>query len=186
MAKFYDAISDEHKAFIHAQPMFFVATAPDEGRINLSPKGLDGSFAVIGPNRVAFLNLTGSGNETAAHLLRDDRITIMFCAFAGNPKILRLYGRGRAVHARDPEWEDLLARFKAYPAIRQVVVVEVESVNTSCGFGVPLMQLQGQRTMLPEWAERKGPDGIERYQRDKNATSFDGYPTGLFDDDEEE
>ena len=185
MAKFTDGITDEHKAFIAAQPMFFVATAPDEGRINLSPKGLDGSFAVIGPNRVAFLNLTGSGNETAAHLLRDDRVTIMFCAFAGAPKILRLYGRGRAVHARDPEWEDLLSLFSAYPAVRQVVVVDVDSVNTSCGFGVPLMALQGQRTMLPEWAERKGPEGIERYQREKNAISFDGYPTGLFDDDDE-
>jgi len=185
MAKFYDAISDEHQAFIAAQPLFFVATAPDEGRINLSPKGLDGSFAVMGPNRVAFLNLTGSGNETAAHLLRDDRITIMFCAFAGNPKILRLYGRGRAVHARDAEWEELLGLFKAYPAARQVVVVDVDSVNTSCGFGVPLMELQGQRSMLPEWADKKGPEGIEIYQREKNATSFDGYPTGLFDDEEE-
>lgn len=184
MAKFYDGISDEHRAFIAAQPLFFVATAPDEGRINLSPKGLDGSFAVLGPNRVAFLNLTGSGNETAAHLLRDDRITIMFCAFAGAPKILRLYGRGRAVHARDNEWDGLIGLFASYPAARQVVVVDVDSVCTSCGFGVPLMELAGQRTLLPEWGDKKGPDGIERYQREKNAVSFDGYPTGLFDDDE--
>ena len=185
MAKFYDGITDEQKAFIAAQPLFFVATAPDEGRINLSPKGLDGCFAVLGTNRVAFLNLTGSGNETAAHLLRDDRITIMFCAFAGAPKILRLHGRGRAVHARDREWEEMLSLFRAYPAARQVVVVDVDSVVTSCGFGVPLMELQGQRAMLPEWAEKKGPEGIERYQRERNVTSFDGYPTGLFDDDEE-
>lgn len=186
MAKFYDGINDEQRAFIAAQPLFFVATAPDEGRINVSPKGLDGSFAILGPNRVAFLNLTGSGNETAAHLLRDDRITIMFCAFAGAPKILRLYGRGRSVHQRDGEWADLVGRFKAHPAARQIVVIDVDSVNSSCGFGVPLMDLQSQRTVLPEWAARKGDDGIAKYQREKNAASFDGYPTGLFEDDEDE
>lgn len=179
MAKFTDAINDDHAAFIRAQPMFFVATAPTDGRINLSPKGLDGSFAVLGPNRVAFLNLTGSGNETAAHLLQDDRITIMFCAFSGQPKILRLYGTARAVHARDAEWDELRALFPAYPAARQVVVMEVGSVNSSCGFGVPLMDVAGQRTMLPEWAERKGPDGIARYQSERNAVSFDGAPTGI-------
>lgn len=179
MAKFYQSINDDHAAFIRAQPLFFVATAPKEGRINLSPKGLEGSFAVLGPNRVAFLNLTGSGNETAAHLLQDDRITLMFCAFSGQPKILRLYGRARAVHARDAEWDQLIALFPAYPAARQVMVVEVDSVNSSCGFGVPLMEVVGQRTMLPEWAERKGEEGIARYQRERNATSFDGAPTGL-------
>jgi len=180
MAKFYPSINDDHAAFIAAQPLFFVATAPVDGRINLSPKGLDGTFAVLGPNRVAFLNLTGSGNETAAHLLQDDRITIMFCAFTGAPKILRLYGRGRAVHARDAEWPDLLTHFGHFPAARQVMVVEVDSVNSSCGFGVPLMDLTGQRTMLPEWAERKGADGIVQYQRDRNSVSFDGQPTGIF------
>lgn len=181
MAKFYDAINDDHAAFIRAQPMFFVATAPVNGRINLSPKGLAGSFAILGPRRVAFLNLTGSGNETAAHLMQDDRITLMFCAFTGAPKILRLYGTARAVHARDAEWEQLLALFPAYPAARQVVEVAVDSVNSSCGFGVPLMEYAGQRTMLPEWAERKGPDGIAQYQRERNATSFDGAPTGIVD-----
>lgn len=182
MAKFYDSISDDHVRFITEQKMFFVATAPHEGRINMSPKGLDGSFAILGPNRVAFLNLTGSGNETSAHLLQNGRITLMFCAFSGQPKILRLYGRGRAVHARDPEWAELDARFGDYPAKRQIVVVEVESVNSSCGFGVPLMDYVGQRSMLPEWAERKGEDGIRKYQRDRNAESFDGLPTGLFEE----
>lgn len=179
MAKFYDAINDDQAAFIRAQPMFFVATAPRQGRINLSPKGLDGSFAILGPNRVAFLNLTGSGNETAAHLLQDDRITLMFCAFSGSPKILRLYGTARAVHAGESDWAALADHFPPYPAARQIVVVTVDSVNSSCGFGVPLMDYVGQRTMLPEWAERKGPDGIARYQRERNAVSFDGAPTGL-------
>lgn len=183
MAKFYESINYDHAAFIRAQPLFFVATAPKQGRINLSPKGLEGSFAVLGPNRVAFLNLTGSGNETAAHLLQDDRITLMFCAFSGQPKILRLYGRARAVHPRDGEWDALIALFPTYPAARQVMVVEVDSVNSSCGFGVPLMEVVGQRTMLPEWAERKGADGIARYQRERNATSFDGAPTGLLESD---
>ena len=185
VAKFYDSINDEHRAFIAAQPMFFVATAPDEGRINISPKGLDGTFAVLTPNRVAFLNLTGSGNETAAHLLRDDRITVMFCAFCDAPKILRLYGRARAVHQRDAEWAELAAYFQDYAGMRQIVVIDVDSVNSSCGFAVPLMDLREQRALLPDWAAKKGVDGITQYQRDKNATSFDGYPTGLFEDDGE-
>ncbi len=182
MAKFYPSITDDHAAFIAAQPMFFVATAPDEGRINMSPKGLDGCFAILGPNRVAFLNLTGSGNETAAHLRQNGRITLMFCAFAGAPKILRLYGQGRVVHPRDAEWGELIPLFAALPGPRQVVVVDVESVNSSCGFAVPLMDFAGQRTMLTEWAERKGPEGLDKYRRERNAVSFDGLPTGLADD----
>jgi len=179
MAKFYPSITEDHAAFIRAQHMFFVATAPVDGRINISPKGLEGSFAILAPNRVAFLNLTGSGNETAAHLLQNGRITLMFCAFAGAPKILRLYGAGRAVHPRDAEWKELAALFPPQPAARQVVVVEVNNVNSSCGFAVPLMDFVGQRTMLPEWAERKGPEGLEKYRRERNAVSFDGLPTGL-------
>lgn len=182
MAKFFPAIDDDHAAFIKAQPMFFVATAPDEGRINLSPKGLEGCFAILGPNRVAFLNITGSGNETAAHLRQNGRITLMFCAFAGNPKILRLYGRGRAVHPRDAEWAELQGLFADHPAKRQVIVVEVDSVNTSCGFGVPLMDYVGQRPTLPDWANRKGEDGIRQYWRDRNAVSFDGLETGLLEE----
>lgn len=179
MAKFTPSITDEHAAFIARQPMFFVATAPDQGRINMSPKGLEGCFAVLGPNRVAFLNLTGSGNETAAHLLQNSRITVMFCAFEGKPKILRLYGTGRAVHPRDDDWAELAGLFAPQDGARQIVVVEVASVNSSCGFAVPLMDYVGQRTMLPEWVERKGAAGLEQYRQDRNAISFDGLPTGI-------
>lgn len=181
MAKFVPSISDDHAEFIRAQPMFFVATAPVEGRINISPKGLDGCFAILGPNRVAFLNLTGSGNETAAHLRQNGRITLMFCAFDGQPKILRLYGTGRALHPRDGEWAEFIGLFAPHASARQIVIVEVESVNSSCGFGVPLMELRGQRTLMSEWAERKGPEGLEQYRRDRNAVSFDGLPTGILE-----
>jgi len=183
MARQHEQITDELAAFILRQPMFFVATAPDEGRINLSPKGLDGCFRILEPLRVAFLNLTGSGNETAAHLLQNPRITLMFCAFEAKPMILRLYGQGRALHPRDGEWAELDSGFKDYPAKRQIVVVEVTSIITSCGFGVPMMELAGQRTTLPDWARRRGEDGIRDYWREKNTASFDGLPTGLFEED---
>jgi hypothetical protein len=182
MARHFDRITDEQAAFIARQPLFFVATAAADGRINLSPKGLDGTLAVLGPDRIAFLNLTGSGNETAAHLKADGRITLMFCSFDASPLILRLYGRGRAVHRRDPDWPGLDALFPALPGKRQIVVVEVASVITSCGFGVPMMSLDAQRPTLPDWAAAKGEDGIRAYWRDRNATSFDGLPTGLLDD----
>jgi len=186
MAKPHDAITDELATFIRAQPMFFVATAPVDGRINLSPKGLDGSFVILAPRRVAFLNLTGSGNETAAHLRQSDRITLMFCAFEGRPMILRLYGRGRAVHRQDGDWAELDRLFPAYAGKRQIVVVEIDSIISSCGMAVPLMEAKGQRQDLVDWAERKGEDGIKAYWREKNLTSFDGLPTGLptgqFDD----
>lgn len=182
MAKFFAGIDAEHADFITRQHMFFVATAPDHGRINISPKGLDGCFTLLGPNRVAFLNLTGSGNETAAHLRQNGRITLMFCAFEGAPRILRLYGTGRAIHPRDGEWADLAPRFTAHEGARQIVLVEVASVNTSCGFGVPLMDFRGQRELLPAWAAKKGAEGLEAYRQEKNARSFDGLDTGLFED----
>ena len=183
MAKWHDTITADLAEFIQAQPMFFVATAPDEGRINLSPKGLNGSFRILGECRVAFLNLTGSGNETAAHLRQNGRITLMFCSFGHTPLILRLYGTGRAVHPRDGDWAEMDAAFPAYPGKRQIVAVEVTSVVTSCGFGVPRMELAGQRETLVDWAERKWAEGVEAYWREKNALSFDGLPTGLFDGD---
>jgi len=183
MAKFHDGITPPLARFIAEQKMFFVATAPDSGRINLSPKGLDGCFALLAPDRVAWLNLTGSGNETAAHLRQNGRITLMFCAFAGAPMILRLHGRGRVVHRRDSDWTALDPLFAPLPGKRQIVVVEVDSVVTSCGLSVPQMEYQGQRTTLVDyWAEREGTDGIADYWRERNLTSFDGLPTFLLGD----
>lgn len=180
MGKLYDAIDGEQVAFIAAQPLFFVATAPlaADGHVNLSPKGLD-TFRVLDPTRVAYLDLTGSGNETAAHLAENGRVTFMFCAFDGRPKILRLYCQGRSVGPGDGEWTDLRSRFGDLPGIRQIVVGHVRHVQTSCGFGVPRLTAQGQRDDLPAWAERKGEDGIAAYQREKNAVSIDGLPTGI-------
>ena len=175
-------MTQELAEFILRQPMFFVGTAARGGRVNISPKGLDGSFRILDPHRVAFLNLTGSGNETAAHLRLDNRITLMMCSFHAQPLILRLYGKGTAFHGRDPQWAELDRHFPNYPAKRQIVVVEVTDIITSCVFGVPMMDLVGQRPTLPDWAERKGEDGIRQYWREKNTLSFDGDPTGILDD----
>ena len=178
MGKVFREISDELRAFIEAQPMFFVATAPlaGDGHVNLSPKGLD-TFAVLSPNRVGYLDLTGSGNETAAHLLENGRITFMFCSYSGPPRIVRLYGRGRAVLPDDRQWQELRAAFPELPGVRQIVVAEIDRVQTSCGFAVPLMHYEGQRETLIRWAEKKGADGITRYQQEKNAASIDGLQT---------
>ncbi len=179
MAQHHSEISEKLRSFIVEQPMFFVATAAGEGRVNLSPKGLDGTFAVLSPNRVAFLNLTGSGNETAAHLLLNDRITIMFCSFKHPPLILRLYGKGRAIHENDKEWADMIGNFADLPGKRQIIIVEIEDIITSCGYGVPEMDLKEQREILPNWAENKGEEGIRDYWLEKNVKSFDGFDTGI-------
>jgi hypothetical protein len=180
MGKKYPEINEKHQSFIKQQKMYFVATAPTEGRINLSPKGID-SLQVMSENRVVWLNLTGSGNETAAHLLEDNRMTIMFCAFEGDPKILRLYGHARAIHQRDSEWEELLALFPETNGARQLIDMQVELVHTSCGFGVPLYDFVGQREDLTRWIDKKGPEGIADYWQDRNAESLDGKPTGIFE-----
>ncbi|WP_298357058.1 pyridoxamine 5'-phosphate oxidase family protein [Rhodoblastus sp.] len=183
MAKRHEEIDERLRAFIVGQPIFFVATAGPQGRVNLSPKGLDGTLAVLGPRRVAFLNLTGSGNETAAHLRLDDRITLMFCAFSGPPNILRLYGRGRSIGVERPGFDELASHFGDLPGQRQIVDITVEEIITSCGYGVPLMDFAGQRDTLVKWAEKKGDEGIRAYWRDKNARSFDGLPTGVIEQD---
>lgn len=182
MGQTVDGITPELKRFIEAQPVFFVASAPlaASGHVNLSPKGLD-SFRVLSPNRVAYLDLTGSGNETSAHLTENGRITFMFCAFSGPPRILRLYGRGTVILPDAPEWTTLVNRFPILPGIRQVITADIHRVQTSCGFGVPTMEFGGQRDTLLRWAEGKG-EQIAQYRHKKNATSIDGLPAPLLQD----
>ncbi len=176
MAKFYTQLDDKLTDFIARQKLFFVATADRDGRINVSPKGAD-SLRVLGPNRVAWLNLTGSGNETAAHVLETQRMTLMFCAFEGRSKILRLYGQASMLHAGDDGWNQQLAHFPERLGARQVFSLQVESLQTSCGFGVPLYEYLGDRPELADWAERKGEQGVREYWETRNAKSIDGKPT---------
>lgn len=180
MAKLFDCITQELQKFIAAQQLFFVATAPltPTGHVNVSPKGLD-SFRVLSPQRVAYLDLTGSGNETSAHLQENGRITLMFCAFQEPPQILRLYGRGSVVLPNTPDWAELYAHFPNLPGIRQIIVAEIDRVQTSCGLGIPLYEPLGQREQLVEWARKKGSQGIQDYQQQKNRVSIDGLATPL-------
>jgi hypothetical protein len=176
MGKVVACITPELQAFIEAQPVFFVASAPlaESGHVNLSPKGLD-CLRVLAPDRVAYLDLTGSGNETAAHLRENGRITFMFCAFTGAPRILRLYGTGEVALPGTAAWDALADRFPDYPGARQIVVAAIARVQTSCGFAVPRMQYVQQRDTLLRWAESKG-DALPAYRAQKNATSIDGLP----------
>lgn len=178
MAKFYTALDEQLIAFIAAQKMFFVATAPTRGRINLSPKGMD-SLRCLDTHTVAYLDLTGSGNETAAHCRDNGRVTLMFCSFEEKPLILRLYGRGYTVPPEDTQWHTYSAHFPALPGTRQIVVLDIESVQTSCGFGVPYYNFMGERPTLIQWANGKGEAGLVQYRNDKNTRSIDGLPTGL-------
>jgi hypothetical protein len=180
MAKLYESITDDLAAFIRAQPLFFVASAPldGEGHVNVSPKGLD-CLRILSPSRVAYLDLTGSGNETSAHLEENGRITFMFCAFSGPPRILRLYGQGQVVLPQTDAWETYAPLFEHYPGTRQIIVADITRVQTSCGFAVPLMDYVGQRDTLIRWAEAKGEAGLAAYHQEKNMTSIDGRPTPL-------
>lgn len=178
MGKQFEALSEKHIQFIDRQKMFFVATAADQGKINLSPKGADG-FRVLDSNRVIWLNLTGSGNETAAHLLDNPRMTIMFCAFEGSPQILRLYGQAEVVHTRDDAWSSLYNHFEPQAGARQIFDMKVDMVQTSCGMSVPLFDYVAQRDELNKWAENKGEEGIRQYWHDRNQISLDGKPTGI-------
>ena len=181
MGKEYAAISDEHKAFIESQRIFFISTSPlsVDGHINLSPKGFD-CFRILSPTRVGYLDITGSGNETSAHLLENGRITFMFCAFEGSPKILRLYGKGYTVLPRSKQWDDLSQPFSLLPAVRQLIVADIYKVKTSCGFGVPLFEYKEQRDHAFKWADNKGVQELEEYKREKNMVSMDGLPTALW------
>ena len=172
------SLSEANIAFIAEQKLFFVATATADSRVNLSPKGMS-SFRVLGENRVAWLNVTGSGNETAAHVSVLPRMTLMFCAFEGAPQILRLYGTARAVHRADPDWAELLSHFDALPGTRQIFDVHVELVQKSCGMAVPLYDYSGERDALLDWATLKGEEGVAQYWHDKNQLSIDGIETGI-------
>ncbi len=180
--KVHAEITSELREFILRQHLFFVASAPlsPEGHVNLSPKGLE-SLCILSPHQVAYLDLVGSGNKTSAHLRENGRITFMFCAFDGPPNILRLYGNGHSVLPGCPEWETLSPRFKLkdYPGARQIIVADITRVQTSCGFGVPLFEYQGERDQFYKWVEKKGPDGIQTYYQEHNRTSLDGLPTEL-------
>ena len=175
MGKLYKSLDERLIDFIERQHVFFVGTAPrsPEGHLNISPKGLD-TFRILGPTTVAYLDLTGSGIETVAHLRENGRMTIMFCAFEGPPLILRLYGRGRVVEPGDAEWEELLAGFPRQPGERSVVILEIDRIADSCGFAVPVYEYRHERTQLTDYARRKGAKGLERYKAEKNRKSIDG------------
>ena len=186
MAKQFDRLQPDHREFIARQRMFFTATAAPTGRINLSPKGLEG-LRVIDDNTVAYLDLTGSGNETAAHILADGRLTIMFCAFEGPPLILRLYGQGRRLARGTDAYSELLAKgFDGEETFgtRQIIRLDVELVQTSCGYGVPLLDYKGERPSFENWARSKGEDGLKLYRAEKNMVSIDGFATGYQAEDE--
>ena len=176
MAEFTDTLNDKHIAFIEKQPVYFTATAAADARINLSPKGYADSFRVLSNTQVAYLDLGGSGNETHAHLAADGRITIMFCAFDRSALILRIYGRGRAVLPQDAEWDALAAHFTLIPGTRQIFVIDVESVQTSCGWGVPMMELQHERDTLQKYHRQADRTlWVEKFQ--SRTKSIDGLPT---------
>ena len=179
MSEQLSQLEEGHKKFINDQHLFFVGTAGAEGRVNVSPKGMD-SLRVIDSGKILWVNYTGSGNETAAHVLECQRMTLMFCAFTGKPEILRIYGKARAIHPRDEDWEAAISQFPQVPGARQIFSLDIESVATSCGFSVPLYEHVGERDVLVQWAEKKGEDGVKRYWQDKNQKSIDGKPTGIF------
>jgi len=174
MAEFFEALSDKHIAFVERQPIFFVATAAADARVNLSPKGMD-SFRVLSPNRVAYLDVQGSGNETNAHLIADGRITIMFCAFDNPALILRLYGRGRPVLPQDPDWSEYGAAFDLLPGTRQIFVIDIDQVQTSCGWGVPHMSFERERDTLSKYHRQYGEE-VRQAKYAVRLKSIDGLP----------
>jgi len=180
VSKIYQELEPKLQEFIEKQKVFFVGTAAAEDTINISPKGMD-SLRIVDSKQLVWLNLTGSGNETAAHLIESPRMTLMFCAFEGNPLILRVYGTARAIHSQDNEWSKWISRFPALPGARQIFLMDIDRVQTSCGFAVPHLQYTGDRDELRNWSEKKGEAGIKEYWKENNQTSLDGKPTKIFD-----
>jgi predicted pyridoxine 5'-phosphate oxidase superfamily flavin-nucleotide-binding protein len=180
MAKLFEAILPEHEEFIRKQQIFFVGSAPlsGDGHVNISPKGYD-VLRIFSPTEVAYLDLTGSGNETSAHLDENGRITLMFIAFEGAPMVLRLYGKGRAILPGMSQWDRLASQFELFPGARQIISVDVHAVKTSCGFSVPFFSYSGERDTLQQWASKKGEQKLIDYRKEKNAISMDGLVTPL-------
>jgi pyridoxamine 5'-phosphate oxidase-like protein len=177
VGKIYSTIDDSVRKFIEAQPVFFVGSAPlnPGGHVNISPKGLD-TLRILGPLTIAYVDLTGSGIETVSHLKENGRIVLMFCAFQGLPKIFRLHGQGRVIEPEQEEFAGLAAHFHQHEGTRAIVLVEVSRISDSCGFGVPLLRYEGERSQLPAWAHKLGPEGLKTYRQEKNRQSIDRIP----------
>ncbi|NOI58753.1 pyridoxamine 5'-phosphate oxidase family protein [Vibrio coralliilyticus] len=178
MGKQFSELSDKHIAFIDQQKLYFVGTAADSGSVNLSPKGGD-SLRVISPTQIAWLNLTGSGNESAAHVLNNPRMTLMFCAFEGAPLILRAYGQASVLHNKDAEWKKYVSLFPESAAARQIFILDINMVQSSCGMSVPYFSYEGDREDLAKWSEKQGTEGIEKYWLKKNQKSIDGFESEI-------
>lgn len=178
MGKQFEQLNTSHISFIEAQRVFFVGTAAETGHVNVSPKGGD-SLRVLSENRIAWLNLTGSGNESAAHVQLLPRMTLMFCAFEGPPLILRTYGDATVFHQGDPEWGELITRFPDYTGRRQIFVQDISLVQSSCGMSVPFYDFKEDRTALTEWADKQGREGIEAYWEKKNQQTLNGFNTHI-------
>jgi len=179
MSEQFTALSEKHISFIQQQAIFFVGTAADGGLVNVSPKGMD-SFRVISPTKIIWLNLTGSGNETAAHLLENARMTVMFCSFDKQPLILRLYGSAKAIHPRDAKWDEARSYFPEHVGTRQFFELDLSLVQTSCGYAVPLFDTKKERPTLQKWAKNKGQRGIEDYWKENNLRSLNDKETNIF------
>jgi hypothetical protein len=177
----YQKLEDKHLEFISRQAMFFVGTAGTEGFVNVSPKGMD-TFRVVDESKVVWLNLTGSGNESASHVLENKRMTIMFCSFDTQPMILRLYGEACVIHPRDAQWDALSGLFPEHLGARQVFELKLELVQASCGYAVPYYELKGERPTLTRWAEAQGRDGVEAYWEERNQENLNARPTGILED----
>jgi hypothetical protein len=180
MGKFFDSIKAQHEDFVQKQHLFFVSTAPlsGEGRINVSPKGLD-CFRILNEKKVAYMDIVGSGNETSAHTLENGRITFMFCSFDKTPNILRFYGNGYTILRDSEDWNTYAAHFKIFPSTRQIIVADIDLVQTSCGFGIPFFEYVGERTTHFDWAAKKDEEALLDYQKQKNTVSIDGLLTDL-------
>lgn len=178
MGKQYTSLSEKLTEFISEQKIFFVGTATIDSRVNVSPKGMD-SFRVLNNNRVIWLNVTGSGNETSAHIQLNPRMTIMFCAFDGPPLILRLYGTARVIHKKDNDWKELFSHFNPLSGARQIFDLSIELVQVSCGMAVPYYEHMGDRELLSDWAKKKGDGGLVEYWEEKNQSSIDNIPTNI-------